>query len=264
MSRLSSALEKDGLDAALQWCSEKLTQDIESLEMKKLKAEADRLGRESDRIFGVRSEGLFNLKQDFIGLGWLENQIEKARNAKNGKEKRDFTHQIVFYDSVDKGEFYDDAGNPNNSPHLVYGWPCYGDGYVSNTNRPSQRTGAFTTDERKGVTFEYKDIDTSAKYRVRLTLVRPLYAPRFAVFQTQKTQSIYADGLCLAKDLELPPAKSEFFEFDIPQELTRDGSLTIWFEKSKDIEEKTETELTIWRNTGGWGTLVSEIWLLKR
>src|SRR5206468_829385 len=55
------------LDRALDWFGELR----ETPEMLRLRQEATRLGEESNRQFGVRSEGLFSLDHDFIGLGWL-------------------------------------------------------------------------------------------------------------------------------------------------------------------------------------------------
>lgn len=232
-------------------------------EMIALKTEAGRLGKESDEIYGVRSEGFFNLDQDYVGLGWLRSQLAGARNAQDEAGARGVLRLIAHYEDPGDGGFYDDAGNPEKSPHLVYGWP-YGDGDFSGSNRPSQRTAAFTTDERQGVTFEYAGLDPGAAYRVRVTLVRPRYLPRFAKFQHQTSQSIYADDHVLAKDLELPEYDAKFFEFDVPREATQDGKLRIWFEKQEGIGEGPRPEVTVWRNTGGWGTLVSEVWLLKQ
>lgn len=234
----------------------------ESPEMKRLKSEADRLGRESDRLFGVRSEGLFNLKQDYVGLGWLQREISRAKAASPEKQ-RSIVEQIVFYEDPGEGGFYDNAGSPEKAPHLVYGWP-YGDGIVSRENRPSQRKMAFTTDEARGVSFQYENLDRAAQYRVRLALVRPRYARRYAGRQHQKSESIYADEYPLAENLELPEYKTEFFEFDIPQAATSDGRLTLWFKKQPNVGTGLQSDVTIWRNTGGWGTIVSEVWLMKK
>ncbi len=98
---------------------------------------------------------------------------------------------------------------------------------------------------------------------VRLALVRPRYQERYAMRMNQKSQSIYADDIPLAIDLELPEYESEFVEFDIPRETTSDGKLRIRFEKHPDVPEGDWIDTQIWRNCGGWGTLVSEIWLMK-
>jgi len=260
-TKLRDALERDDLARALAEVQEMLNDKPATGEMARLKAEAKRLGEESDRIYGVRSEGFFNVKHDYVGRGWIRREVKRAVAAQ-GDDQRDIVRRIVYYEDAGEGGFYDDAGNPAKSPHLVYGWP-FGEGGFSGFNKVSQRTMAFTTDEEKGVTFQYDGLDPEAQYRVRFTLVRPVYLPRFGIRQPQTKESIYADGYLLVKNLELPAFESESFEYDIPKEATADGKLTIWFEKQAGIGEGPESGVTLWRNTGGWGTLVSEVWLMK-
>ena len=123
---------------------------------------------------------------------------------------------------------------------------------------------AFTTDEERGVTFRYEQLDPQAQYRVRLSLVRPRYARRYAGRQHQTGESIFADNFPLAENLELPEYRADFFEFDIPKAATSDGKLTLWLKKQPGIGEGLKSDVTVWRNTGGWGTLVSEVWLMKK
>ncbi len=249
-------------DAALTEALRLLDSDIENDEMKAFKSEGDTLGQESDALFGVRNEGFFNLDQDFVGLGWLRRQVQRALDASPDK-RAELLDRIVHYDDPGEGGFYDDAGDPTRSPHLVCGWP-FSDNDVSGFNRASQRRMAYTRGEAQGVTFEYNGLDPNARYRVRMTLVRPSYAERYADRQPQKTESIYANGELLAKDVELPEWESDFFEYDIPDNLTHGGSLQLRFEKAAGVGEGVPSQVEIWRNTGGWGTLVSEVWLMKR
>ena len=86
----------------------------------------------------------------------------------------------------------------------------------------------------------------------------------FADKQPQKTQSIYANDKLLAKDVELPELEAKFFEYDIPEEMTRTGHLQLRLDKSPGVGEGAPSKVEVWRNTGGWGTLVSEVWLMKR
>jgi hypothetical protein len=239
-----------------------LARDIETDAMKRLKNEAAKLGEESDVIFGVRNEGYFNLDQDFVGLGWTTKQLGAAAAAQ-GDQQRELARQIVDYENPGPGGFYDDAGDPGRSPHLVYGW-TFSDNDVAGSNRWSQRTMAYTRDEKQGVTFEYNDLDPAAKYKVRFTFVRPKYLERFADKQPQKTQSVYANDTLLAKDVELPEWEARFFDYDIPEEATRSGRLQLRLETSAGVGEGTPSQVEVWRNTGGWGTLVSEVWLMKR
>ncbi|HUE15866.1 MAG TPA: DUF4838 domain-containing protein [Planctomycetaceae bacterium] len=262
LAQLRSAFDRDDVNGAvLNLADAELP--APSTDMLRLKSEADRVGRESDRLFGVRNEGLFNLKQDYVGFGWLKRELRRAAAAPSTEKRRAIVERIVYYDDPGAGGFYDNAGDPQKSPHLVYGWP-YAGGLVSHDNRPSQRKMAFTTDEERGVTFQYDNLDRSAQYRVRLSLIRPRYARRYAVRQHQKTESIYADDHPLAENLELPEYLADFVEFDIPQAATSDGRLTLWMKKQPGIGTGLKSDLTVWRNTGGWGTLVSEVWLMKK
>jgi len=240
----------------------------ESDQMKRLRLEAESLGVESNRLFGVRNDGIFNYDHDFIGLGWLKRQLSRALQAKE-PEQSELLRMIVDYDNPGEGGKYDNLGTFNAAPNLVFGYPYdHGQPYVSQMlaegNRPSQRSMHFTQDEAQGVTLRYDNLDSKSKYRIRLTLVRPWYQERYAMRMNQSSQSIYADDELLAKDVELPMQMSDLFSFDIPAKATQDGSLTIRFEKSQDVANGDRVSVEQWRNSGGWGTIVSEVWLIKK
>ncbi len=63
--------------------------------------------------------------------------------------------------------------------------------------------------------------------------------------------------------MELPLQMSDFFTFDIPCPDHSDGTLTIRLERAADVARGDRVTVEQWRNSGGWGTLVSEVWLLK-
>ena len=260
-SQLKTAFHGGDLDASVASLAE-ITLPAPTVEMRELKSSADQLGRESDQIYGVRNDGYFNLKQDYVGFGWLHRQLQRAKAA-SPTQRRTLVEQILYNDDAGVGGFYDDAGNPEKSPHLVHGW-SYGDGEISPENRQSQRTMAFTTDEKQGVTFQYDDLDPRAEYRVRLSLVRPQYKPRYAMRHKQTSESIYADEFALVENLILPEYHADYFEYDIPAAAIADGKLTLSTRKQPGIGEGLQSDLTVWRNTGGWGTLVSEVWLMKK
>jgi len=240
----------------------------ETPEMIRLRQEAARLGEESNTLFGVRSEGYFNLKHDFIGLGWYKRQLQRAKNTR-GKEKRELLTMIVDYENPGEGGYYDNPGTYNPAPHVVFGYPYdHGQPYVaemlSEANRSSQRSMHFTQDEDQGVTLHYQDLDPNASYRIRFTFVRPWYQERYAFRMNQKSQTIYADDVVLADTLELPLQISDFFTFDIPPSSTKDGELIIRLERASDVARGDRVQIEQWRNSGGWGTLVSEVWLMKK
>ncbi|MEQ8882912.1 MAG: hypothetical protein RLQ12_24945 [Cyclobacteriaceae bacterium] len=236
-------------------------------EMDDLLAEANRLGQESNDLFGVRNDGLYNLEHDFIGLGWTKRQLNRALGAK-GKKRKELLTMIIDYENPGEGGFYDNLGTANHAPNVVTGYPYdHGQPYVSEMlseeNLPSQRSMHFTQDEDQGVTLHYKGLDPKAKYSLRLTLVRPWFQERYAMRMNQKSQSIYADDHLLARNVELPLQVSDFFTYKIPASVTKDGELIIRFEKSPDVAVGDRVSVEQWRNSGGWGTIVSETWLIR-
>jgi hypothetical protein len=224
--------------------------------------EARRLGRESDANYGVQIAGMFNLDQDYVGLGWTIRQIQKSEQA-NEAEAYEILHNLADYELTSRSAFYDDLGDEANSPHVTHGWP-FGDGIFDTAARRSQTSCAFTTDEEQGVTLEYEGLDPDAQYVARMTLVRPDYLKRFGIFQHQTSQTILADDLVLADEMELPKFTPEQFEFSIPKEATADGRLKLWCRKQAETGEGPLGDVTVWRNTGGWGTLLSEVWLYEQ
>jgi len=216
----------------------------------------------------VRSDGYFNLKHDFIGLGWLKRQLERSIKA-DSIEPKELLNIIVNYESAGEGGYYDNLGTFNNAPNVVFGYPYdHGQPYVpkmlSEGNRPSQRSMHFTQNEDQGVTLHYKDLDPEATYKLRFTFVRPWFQERYSMRMNQKSQTIYADDIILANEVELPLQMSDFFTFDIPTSVTMDGELIIRLDRAHDVARGDRVSVEQWRNSGGWGTIVSEVWLLKK
>ncbi|XOV94139.1 MAG: hypothetical protein ACFHWX_05415 [Bacteroidota bacterium] len=154
-------------------------------EMSSLFEEATKLGEESNDLFGVCNDGLFNLDHDFIGLGWTKRQLERALET-SGSNRRELLLMITDYENPGEGGYYDNLGTANPAPNVENGYPYdHGQPYVeqmlSEGNRPSQRSMHFTQDEPQGVTLHYKDLDPNAKYKIRFTLVRPWYQERYAM-----------------------------------------------------------------------------------
>jgi hypothetical protein len=248
---------------ALTWFDLKETD-----EMKAFRKEAERLGEESNKISGERNDGIFNLKHDFIGLGWLKRQLERSLKADN-KSRQELLSMITDYENPGAGGFYDNLGTYNKAPDLVSGYPYdHGQPYVSQMlsegNRPSQRSMHYTQDEKQGVSFHYSNLDKNGTYKIRFTFVRPWYQERYSSRMNQRGQSVYANDILLVKDVELPLQMSDFFTYDIPAKATAGGELTITLRKSADVANGDRVSVEQWRNSGGWGTIVSEVWLMKK
>ena len=260
---LKSGETKKGIQEALG-----MFDPNESDEMIALREEARILSDESNRLFGERNDGNYNLKHDFIGLGWLKRQLERAKVADNTK-RDELLSMITGYDNPGEGGFYDNLGTYNNAPHVVAGYPYdHGQPYVfqmlSEGNRPSQRSMSYTQNEDQGLTLHYSNLDPKASYKIRFTFVRPWYQERYAMRMNQKSQSIYADDIPIAKNVELPLQMADFFTYDIPAQVTADGELTIRLERAADVARGDRVSVEQWRNSGGWGTLASEVWLIKK
>lgn len=240
----------------------------ETDEMARLRKEAGQLGEVENELFGWRNEGYFNLDHDYVGLGWYRRQLERAKAA-SGAEQAALLRMITDYEDPGDGGHYDNFGTANHAPNVVFGYPYdHGQPYLQEMldegNKPSQRSMHFTQDEDQGVTMEYRDLDPEAAYKIRFTFVRPWYQERYNMRMNQKPQTIYADDAVLATDVELPLKMSDFFTFDIPKEATADGKLIIRFERAADVARGDRVSREQWRNSGGWGTLVSEAWLMKQ
>ena len=236
--------------------------------MAALREEALSLGEVSNTRFGMRSEGIFNLDHDYIGLGWLKRQLRRALQA-TGEKRRELVTMITDYEDPGPGGRYDNLGTANHAPNVVFGYPYdHGQPYLNEMldegNRPSQASMHYTQDEERGVTLQYGNLDPDAAYRIRFTLVRPWFQERYAHRMNQRSQTIHADGHVLAKDVELPFKMSDFFTYDIPREATVDGELMIRFERAGGVARGDRVSREQWRNSGGWGTLVSEAWLMRR
>jgi len=261
---LSNGLKKEIINKALTLLDNEL---IESDEMRNFREEAGKLGEESNAIFGVRNDGYYNLNHDFIGLGWLKRQLQRALDTPKSK-RAELLAMIADYENPGKGGYYDNLGTANTAPNVIRGYAYdHGQPYVSKMlseeNRPGQRSMHFTQNEQQGVTLHYRDLNPDATYKIRFTLVRPWFQKRYAMRMNQKSESIYADDILIADNVELPLQMSDFFNFKIPKTATEDGELVIRFEKARDVATGDRVTMEQWRNSGGWGTIVSEVWLIK-
>ncbi len=266
--RITVALSAANPLPAITESEKLLNSQTESDQQKQLRAEAIRYGEESNQIYGLRSEGIYSLDHDFIGLGWIKRQLARAAVAKE-EERREMLSLIADYENPGPGGFYDNCGTYEKMPHLVNGYPYdFGQplvsGMMSEMCTRSQKTMCSTQDEKDGVAFKYEGLDPTAHYKIRVTLVGPKYQGRYGERMNQKAENIYANGALIAPAVSVPVAEPEMYTFEIPAQETKTGSVTIRFQKMPDVANGDRVSVEQWRNTGGWGTIVSEIWLMKR
>src|SRR5690606_16713207 len=91
--------------------------------MKSLREEATRLGEESNQIFGTRSEGIFNLRHDYIGLGWLRRQLQRAQQVTSQAQREVLLAMITDDERKSVDADYHNLGTSMHAPHDVNGYP---------------------------------------------------------------------------------------------------------------------------------------------
>jgi hypothetical protein len=179
----------------------------------------------------------------------MRRYVERAQKAGEAERVR-LLQEMVSYEDPGPGGFYDDLGDPERSPHLVYGERVDASQWLDPDNHPSANTIAYTRRSEKGVTLRYAGLDPAAQYTVRLTMVspRPRQLAGLGRGEGRNKQHVVANGYYLARDVEMPAHTARQFEYDIPQHLTAEGTLELWLENA----------------TKGGTTGVSEVWLIKK
>ncbi len=191
----------------------------------------------------------YRLNLDFVGSDWMRRCLERAQKAA-GADRLRLLQEMVSYEDPGPGGFYDDLGSRERPSRLINGETIDLSRWLDPENRPSANTVAYTLGGERGVTLRYEGLDPSAQYKLRLTMAAPQRRglPGANRLQGENKQHVVANGYYLARDVEVPVYAARQFEYDIPQELTRGGTLDLWLE----------------RGTGGLGTVASEVWLIKR
>lgn len=247
---LEIASHPEDPDAAVAQAIEIAAEPLETPEMAELRANAARLGEETNEIIGLRNVGLFNLDKPLTSLPWITRTLEKADDADTPDQKRMMLALIADYENPGRGGFYDDAGADGSQPHLVKGESFDATPMMDPNNRPSQNTLAYSLQDPRGVAFAYTGLDENASYKLRACLAAPRIPKEMLDLpvKLKLVENILADGEYIAKNIEVPEFTADFFEFDIPPELTSDGALEITFE----------------RGEGSMAIGVSELWLIRQ
>jgi hypothetical protein len=245
----SGAVKDDPREDVMQ-AMELAEQPGETPEMAELRAEAERLGIETNERFGLRNVGFFGLDKPLTSLPWIKQMVFGAAIRSSFDQMRTRLSLIADHENPGPGGFYDDAGNKQRQPHLVKGESFDAAAMMDPNNRPSQNTLAYSLTDPRGVAFSYTGLDPSGAYKLRATLVAPRIPKEMLDLpvKLKLVQNILADGQYIARDVEVPEFTAEYFEYDIPQDLTKDGTLDLTFE----------------RGAGSLAIGVSEIWLIKR
>ena len=185
--------------------------------------------------------------------GWLLPRLAEAAALQNDAERLAAVNRLVRWTDPGKGGYYDDLGDPGKQPHLVGGLPLAKDpqrfdspqtgfGY-----RPDWRLSWMTHAETFWDTpleMRYSGLDAAAQYRVRIVYAGDAFGPDTLIrLVANRTYEIHPP---MPKPNPVAPV-----EFDIPQEATRGGELTLTFTGPPGM------------GSAGRGNQVAEVWLMR-
>lgn len=181
---------------------------------------------------------------------WLEEQFADVRRLPNEKKRLQALNTLLNRTDPGPGGFYDDLGDPANSPHLVRTPSPEDDplfdraafqGFDLNAEWPTawrQYAQAFYD---APLHVRYEGLDPNATYRVRVS---------YAGDNLSAQMRLEADGTEVHPFLKKPdPVRS--LEFDIPPQATADGRLQLTW--------TTEPG----RGGNGRACQVAEVWLTR-
>ena len=182
---------------------------------------------------------------------WLAQRFAEIRKASDEPERLRLIEQITDWTNAGPGGFYDDLGKVSAQSHLVRG-PGYTkdpahleSSLIGFSYRPALRSSWWDHAESLNdapLRMRYTGLDPSAKYRVRVV---------YGGDSLTRKIRLDADG-SEVHPLMNKPQPIRPVEFDIPEQATKDGELTLTWTREPGL------------GGNGRGCQVSEVWLIKR
>jgi hypothetical protein len=185
---------------------------------------------------------------------WLRARFAEIRAASSEAQMLTQIDAIVNYTNPGPGGFYDDLGDPLNSPHLVRTvtfeqdpafltgpMTYFGGSPATPGKRISWWTEAQTLNDQP-MHMKYAGLDPGARYRVRIV---------YGGDSERRPVKLVANGAFEIHPMMPRPFDYKPLEFDIPREATREGRLTLTFSKQPGL------------GGNGRGVQVSEVWLMR-
>ncbi len=181
---------------------------------------------------------------------WLNIRFAEIRKLEDEQARRAALDEIVNWTDPGPGGFYDNFGDPEQQPHLVrkndYSDPEFKT--EPNMGRDwehhfKRAWNAFAdTRYESDLHARYTGLDPSASYTVKVI---------YAGDNMQRKMRMHAEGTLIHDFLDKPTPPAPLV-FDIPQMLTKDGTLELTFSQEPG------------GRGGGRGCQVAEIWLQKK
>lgn len=186
---------------------------------------------------------------------WLSARFAEIRKMESEPQRLQAIREIVNWTNPGPGGFYDDLGDPANSPHLVRGLgfaldPSYASTVVTGFGDESgvamewrKSTWTYAEALREApLELRYAGLDPAASYKVRV-----LYAGERRPIEIRLVANDRVEIHPFRKK-EFPPRP---VEFDIPREATAGGSLSLKWYGTPGL------------GGNGRGNQVAEVWLIQ-
>lgn len=187
---------------------------------------------------------------------WLKTQFEKIRKLTDEPARLSAIRRIVNRTNPGPGGFYDDLGSLTNQPHLVKGPGFYQDpaffkspliGFGVGAPRFTETPTAWWHDaetlHETPLKLRYEDLDPKARYKVRVVYAGD--APSIRI------RLLADDRIEIHPEIDKPRPMRPL-EFDVPEEATGDGNLTLTWYRQRGL------------GGNGRGCQVAEVWLIRK
>ena len=183
---------------------------------------------------------------------WLKGRFAEIRNTETESERLRQIEEIINWTDPGPGGFYDDLGDLTRQPHLVRGPGAEFDPEYRESSRvgfriyPGYRISWVRFAESRydaPLKMRYEGLDRRARYKVRV-----VYAGDVGYMTKIR---LLADAKFEVHPYILKEPRPRPMEFNIPEEATADGVLTLtWYQEPG-------------RGGSGRGCQVAEVWLIK-
>lgn len=180
---------------------------------------------------------------------WLIPQLKSIKSLKSEKERLAAIDALLNRTNPGLGGFYDDLGNPAQQPHLVQSDQFENDpdfrksvfnGFEYRLEAPIAWCRYAQTTLDNHLVMKYDNLDKTRQFKVRVTYAGDNFRVKIQLF---------ADGTLIHEPI-FKPNPHKTLEFNIPYDLTNDGTVELHFQREPGL------------GGNGRGCQVAEVWLV--
>jgi hypothetical protein len=197
-------------------------------EMRIIKDEAKRLGEETNRIIGYREPAYFTANDcDVTEIGWWTSTLRDAVADANQHAMRNAAGMILNYEDPGEGGFYERAGWPWGSQHLLEESDIVGFFPFTGPAKPGHYGMAYSWGRKDShLTFVYGGLDPNAQYVLRVSTGFHCEGLE-KVMGAGTVQRLEVNGELIDGNVPLKLGEIRLLEFDLPRRLTKGGKAII-------------------------------------